>query len=300
MASYVFGTLLKLWRGEYDLAATVLGGGFVTWLFCSSVLFAINRFINFDNYRGDFILREWILLFAVLVYALGPIWWSSGLIRCSIRYQRERGSVLKSFLAFVVASTMMLTSVGTVLRSTGEWLLGWWDTVNDKYVVVNVRSDPIQGRLVLRGRIGFGSYKVLEAALKHEPKSKLIEIESPGGIVVEGLAMARLIQQHGLDTLSLEDCASACTLLLAAGNERYVGRDASIGFHRTGVDGHSLSTGWTDTDYKIAEYYKSRGASQDFIKHALDTPNDDIWTPGQWEMLDAGFVTKKWEDRNLR
>ena len=53
MASSVFGTLLKLWRGEYELAVTVFGGGLVTWLFCSAVLFAIKRINNAESFHGE-------------------------------------------------------------------------------------------------------------------------------------------------------------------------------------------------------------------------------------------------------
>ncbi len=85
------------------------------------------------------------------------------------------------------------------------------------------------GRIVVRGEIGFGTFKRLEKALQMQPKLTLVQIESPGGYVVEGMAMAALIEKNGLDTVSLESCASACTLLLAAGQERYLGTGATGG-----------------------------------------------------------------------
>lgn len=111
--------------------------------------------------------------------------------------------------------------------------------------------------------------------------------------------MAELIERDQLDTVSLEDCASACTLQLAAGQERYLGPKALVGFHRSGVFGRSRSRSWTKMDYKIAEYYKSRATSEDFIKYALDTPNNKIWEPDPGQMFAAGYATKWWSERKV-
>lgn len=131
--------------------------------------------------------------------------------------------------------------------------------------VVELLHAPILGRRVLRGKIGFGSYKALESMLRSNTKLTLIQVESPGGYVIEGLAMAKLIQRMKLDTVSLERCASACTLLLAAGEKRYVGPNAKVGFHRSGVLGQAPSSSWTSTEYELADYYPSRGAIEAFI-----------------------------------
>jgi hypothetical protein len=151
--------------------------------------------------------------------------------------------------------------------------------------------------LVLRGEIGFGSYKVLKKALALEPRLSLIEVESPGGYVVEGMAMAELIQQQGLDTVSLESCASACTLLLAAGNDRYIGPQARVGFHRSSGRWTRHGDGWSATDYQIADYYRARGTSQAFVTQALDTAPSDLWLPDIGLLVASGYASKRWEER---
>jgi hypothetical protein len=86
-------------------------------------------------------------------------------------------------------------------------------------------------------------------------------------------------------------------LLLAAGGERYLVPVAKVGFHRSGIDFFKPSTSWTRTDYQIADYYKSRAATDDFIKQALDTPFNSIWYPEHGQMFTAGYATKRWDER---
>jgi hypothetical protein len=297
----IFDRLLKpirlIWRGEMDLRDTFFAGGLLTIMFGWALNWFISSVGNTDNYQGDYLYREWIIILTIFISAIGPVWWCVGLMRCALRYQREHRSVLIAFLAFVGGASVMLNAAASTLSTGGEWILGWIDEVTHKREVVDVTHDPILGRLVLRGEIGFGSYKALQKALAIKPKLSLIQVESPGGYVIEGMAMAKLIQANGLDTVSMEKCASACTFLLAAGNERYLGPSARIGFHRSGMFGQTPSGGWTQTDYRMADFYRARGSNQDFIKLALDTPSNRIWVPDHSMMLDAGYASKMWGER---
>lgn len=289
--------ILRIWRGQMDLKATFFAGGLLAVMFGFAIDWFIGSVGNTDNYQGDFLLREWLIVTAILVSTLGPIWWCVGLMRCALRYQREHRSGIRAFMAFIGGASIMLNSTAATLSTSGEWLQGWFDDITNKNSVVEVTHDPILGRLVLRGEIGFGSFKALQRALAIKPKLALIQVESPGGYVIEGMAMAKLIQDSGLDTVSMEKCASACTLLLAAGQERYLGPSTRIGFHRSGFFGMAPSSGWTATEYRIADYYRARGASQDFIKLALDTPSNRIWVPDHGAMFEAGYASKMWSER---
>ena len=295
--SRMFKPLILIWRGQVDLKDTFFKGGLLAVMFGLIVDWFISSVGSTDDYQGDYLFREWVIIFAIVISATGPIWWCVGLMRCALRYQREHRSVLVAFLAFIGGAFVMLNSTASTLSTGGEWFLGWIDVVSNKRAVVEVTHDPFLGRLVLRGEIGFGSYRALQKALAIKPKLTLIQVESPGGYVIEGMAMAKLIQASGLDTVSMEKCASACTFLLAAGNERYLGPSARIGFHRSGIFGRPPSSGWTQTEYRIADFYRNRGSNQDFIKQALDTPSNRIWVPDHGMMLEAGYASKMWSER---
>jgi hypothetical protein len=125
----------------------------------------------------------------------------------------------------------------------------------------------------------------------------LIQIESPGGVVIEGLRMADTVRQRQLDTVSFESCASACTLVLAAGTERYLGTDAEIGFHRSGRRFGPVNPGWSATDHKIAQHYRDRGVTEAFVRQALKPSIRELWIAPHEAMYTHGFANKPWAQR---
>ena len=92
-------------------------------------------------------------------------------------------------------------------------------------------------------------------------------------------------------------CASACTFVLAAGKDRYLSPDVLVGFHRSGRRYVNLGDSWNSTDFRIADYYRQRGASEDFVKRALSRPMQDIWFAPHQEMIDSGYASAMWSDR---
>lgn len=194
---------------------------------------------------------------------------------------------------------MVITSVVVVLASF-VWLLGLVHTVTIRPPPAEVLHDPVSRRIILRGALNFGSYKALEQALRQKPRLTLLQVESPGGSVIEGIAMARLIQEFGMDTVTFEHCESACTLLVAAGKERYLGDVTEVGFHRSWIFGKAFSTAWSSADHWIADYYRSRGIAEPFVQQALDTPSYSMWYPTPDQLIGAGFATTYWTERGTR
>jgi hypothetical protein len=288
---------VRLWRGQFDLLPTLLwgGGAMLVWtlLVWALLLWAIDP----GSYRGAFAARQWLVVFLVPAIPSGVIWWCVGVMRSALRSQHEGRGYILALGSFSMCAAILLNATWFSRGIAQEWLSGWIETVFDNVQVSEVIHDKFLGRIVVKGDIGWGSYKALEEALRIKPKLTLIEVQGPGGYVVEGLAMARLIQENHLDTVTLGECASACTFLLAAGKERYLGADAKVGFHRSGRDYNNVSKSWTSADYAIANYYKSRDTTDDFIKQALDTPFNRIWFPAQGQMFTAGYATKRWDER---
>ena len=59
----------------------------------------------------------------------------------------------------------------------------------------------------------------------------LVAIESPGGMIMEALAIGELIRKLNWGVITLETCASACALIWVAGSKRGAFADSHIGFH---------------------------------------------------------------------
>lgn len=61
----------------------------------------------------------------------------------------------------------------------------------------------------------------------------VVRFESPGGMMIAGLGIGRTIRRKGFVTVvpSAAQCASACALAWLGGSQRYMAKNARIGFH---------------------------------------------------------------------
>jgi len=296
-AEHLLAPFGRLLGGELSLRRTLLAGCAALMGLTGLLLLFCLWLANPSAYVGNYILRQWLVVLALLAWCIGFVLWCVAVMRCALRRQSEGRSSLVSGLAFVGSAVLLLGTTNLVLPLAGEWATGWWGTVTRSNQPVQVLHDARLGRIVVRGQLGFGSYQALAQAVATTPRLRLVEVESPGGYVIEGMAMARLIEQHGLDTVSFAHCASACTLLLAGGQDRYLGPNAVVGFHRSGLQGVAASHYWNPTDHQIADYYRARNTAEPFVLRALDTPYGDIWTPPHSQMYEAGFATLRWSER---
>jgi ATP-dependent protease ClpP protease subunit len=113
-------------------------------------------------------------------------------------------------------------------------------------------------------------------------------LESPGGLLRDGLALGREIQQKHFRTVTRYECASACALIFLAGTERVlVGSRAKIGFHQaatgTGHDKH-CSTGFDSSGVPAMRRYVASiipAHSEDVMTLIMSTPcNSVAWVSG--------------------
>jgi hypothetical protein len=149
---------------------------------------------------------------------------------------------------------------------------------------------PEPHTLRLRGELLSGVSDALARVLSDNPSVLRLELNSPGGQTVEGLALARLVEQHSLSTVVRHKCASACTDIFVAGKERVLVSGGKLGFHRT--QGSTWDpTSNEESNAEMARHYRTHGIREDFIQKVLKVPADDIWYPSAEELLDAGVIT---------
>jgi hypothetical protein len=144
----------------------------------------------------------------------------------------------------------------------------------------------------ISGEVRPGLSDALNDVLEATPGVERLELESPGGSVSEGLALADLVDKYSLDTAVKTYCASACTMVFVAGRERLLHSGAKLGFHRC----RSLLwfNAWLYDDMHNAElagYFRSKGVSKDFADKVISVPNDDAWYPSLDQLFAAGVVT---------
>ena len=163
------------------------------------------------------------------------------------------------------------------------------------------------GQLHLRGTFDIGSAErfATEIAARGEYVQTVV-LDSPGGSVVDALAIGSLIHEKGLATLvgagSL--CASSCPIVFASGAERIASPQAAIGVHQvyaaalTG-DAHNAlrvaGTAMSDAQSTTAEimgHLTKTGVDPALWLHALETPPDRLYYFSEEEMLRLKLVTQ--------
>ena len=109
----------------------------------------------------------------------------------------------------MVAACALATSAGFAFHFQDS--LAWhWALITDTNERGEIISDSALGRPVVRGRFGYGTTLGVDEALRSNPAIRLVELDSPGGKAIEGLALGKLLEAHAVDTLVLNRCSSAC------------------------------------------------------------------------------------------
>ncbi len=146
--------------------------------------------------------------------------------------------------------------------------------------------------LVFEGEITFGLIQNLQNLLAQDPKITRLQLSGPGGHVYEARGAAQLVRQHGLNTYASGSCASACTLIFAAGHTRQLAPGARLGFH-----GYSLQVfgGLPQVDpaqeqAKDRAFLRQQGISASFLDQAFATPPETMWFPPRHALLQAGVL----------
>ena len=106
----------------------------------------------------------------------------------------------------------------------------------------------------------------------------VVILASPGGKVVEAMAIGERIHANGYGTAVGDDniCASACALIWVAGSKRFVSETARVGFHAayTGSGDDARETGAGNA--LVGAYLTKLGLSYEAILYATSAAPDDM------------------------
>lgn len=220
------------------------------------------------------------------------VWSTVGVLRAAVNHPERGGKLIWSMLAFVMVGLSLITIVIGLSRKNSL------DAYADMLEIAS-GHDPIPVSTValaadglsveMSGPIGSGSSERLRQVLDHAPQATVVRLDSPGGRLFEGEAIAREIQRRRLDTYAEGECSSACTLVLLAGHERLATRDPHVGFHRASRPG----PGGADVAASngLMHAYRTAGLSEQFIERVRTVPSSSIWYPSLDELMANAIVT---------
>jgi hypothetical protein len=130
---------------------------------------------------------------------------------------------------------------------------------------------------------------------------KTVVLNSPGGSVIEALAIGRLIRARKFAT-EIEAgkyCASSCPLVFAGGVERRAGDRATIGVHQVAAI-KSATVGPPHDEMSVAQnisarcqrYLREMGVDLQVWVHAMETPHDRLFVFKPDELKSLALVTQ--------
>jgi hypothetical protein len=287
----------RLWlitQGDWSLFSTLIAGvlgslvavGLSVWL----------EDIGWDVER-NYAFWSWVAITVALWAVLWNGAWMVGAVRSAIRRLHEGLSAWWAASAMVINIVVAILMAVTTLGNTHALLNVWWHVVGVRDTPVSVfvskRSvDGVPTQLELNGQVGRGSYIALKEALEDYPEVKEIQLNSGGGLVVEGFAMTELIYKSSMNTVVTDRCYSVCAIMYLAGQSRLVGAEGQVGFHRSSSIFGGLSTGWSDVDHFMADWMRERGVKEAFVLSALDTPPDEIFAAYPEVLVASGVATQ--------
>ncbi len=281
------------WRGGLSLPKTVIFGGLVS-LLVHSMWWANESEFSTPRYTSDgpYLWIAWIALTTLLM-----LLWALPVFRVCLRCMGEPTSLVWTFVVFMTTVVLFVEGMVENINASAHLVRVQRAEHQERWKPLEVYADPALGRIVARGDISARSADEFERVVLANPQYQVVQIESPGGYVHDAQRMAALIQSRHLNTVSFEKCASACTLMFAAGEMRFLGPNVKFGFHRSGYPTMQRFSPIGASDRQSAQFLRQRGVAEDFIEHKLNTPFFSIWRPSHGEMFAANFATHRWSER---
>ena len=304
----------KHWRGELPLPVSYwINFFFLGWI----IQFAVQNFLpsffhilalEFNPHPASVArLTIFMVLFFLLLFY--P-WMVIGTWRaCNKRIMKKKNSVLwrkegSSFwpiaAQLLIVSNMFFMAWGTyTTRAYLNQLYRLSTTLKKEppnYTLELIKNNTF---LRLNGTLDLGVSSEVNLFLLKYPEVKGIVLDSQGGVLYEGRALAELIRERKLNTYSLKKCSSSCVIAFVSGEKRYMGVNSKLGFHQPhhdldGLDSEAkIMISEEDIKRTYEEYsleFKNSSVNKDFIARMFGAPSNDMWYPQINELIDANVV----------
>jgi len=140
------------------------------------------------------------------------------------------------------------------------------------------------------GGIKSGAADQLRKVLDRHPGITVLHLNSVGGRFGEAERLADLVRRRGLATYVSASCESACTLVFAAGRERWIAPGAALGFHSPSFEGFD-ATSQAEGIREWRDSLVATGFDPAFVDRGIATPPEEMWYPTQQELKDGRVFT---------
>jgi hypothetical protein len=277
--------IARHWRGELSLAQSYWVNG-VLLLLPFRMYFAIaSAAFQAQPVETPVAAFEWTVLPFLLMFPLG-IWAGVGIWRSAGRSIDEGRPGWAWVARIIVLINACLLIHSAVLYAQLSWSLGcaYFDQRNAHY-----EASIVQDRVIFSGEFTPESADALAPLLQTKGIARLVIRQSVGGYILPSLRIAKLIHDQGLTVVAGSDCASMCTVILAAGKDRLVMPTTIIRLHTGTLAGtNKAAEHWDEAE----SWYLQAGMTPDLLaKIRVHRGSQDLYEPTMSELIYNGLAT---------
>jgi hypothetical protein len=126
---------------------------------------------------------------------------------------------------------------------------------------------------------------------KSLPPQTIVRFDSPGGSLLAGIEIGKIIAASGFATSVSDLCASSCALAWLAGSPRILSSSAKVGFHlayKSNVDQSESGAG----NALVGSYVSGLGFGENIVRYITSAPPNDMqWlSPRDADLLGIDIV----------
>lgn len=286
--------ITRHWRGGYSLGRSI----FINTLLVSILLTVLIANLTVEvaadtspRQRLVFITVMEIITIAILIWQIVGDWrsWRGAKARGAGRIARWSSFV---FIALITLSPLLsLMEFADTWSSLRDIETGRDSGGDAAYTLT--KDDNV---LVFDGVVSWPLVEDMRQAIENNPDINVVLLNSPGGDTTASRRINDILRQRPIATAVLQGCASACTVIYAAGQRRAIGPNGQLGFHASAVIlmdvmmTRIMNALTFRSDSLNADYYRQAGFDEAFIERAVTTPSTDLYVPTTDVLLHANVV----------
>jgi len=286
----------RYWKGDISLPISYWVVSWGTSLVTIIIFFSVKQFLNtlkeFDPMSIFVSMSGGYLIITAIIF-----WQTIGVLRSSLNHIKNPKKLkIWGVLAIVFILVGVLNNYNTYKNVIVPQIVSYYkiailsDPDIPSYRITVVENGK---ELLIEGGIKHGLMKDVKKALILAPSITTINLDSTGGRQAEAKDLYNLISQRGLNTVTNKDCVSACTIVFAAGKNRWVGINGRLGFHSSSFEGISEEDANETNINMYRRIYKEKGIPVNFFLKGDKVASKDMWYPTIDELDKNNFITSK-------
>lgn len=255
-------------------------------------------YVDSELYFAD-IPQGWWLISNSIVFCIAvmlSVWSLVGMLRSAGNFLEKgdntRWALSAQLLKIIGTLALLMQSNEKVQQIAVSTLLYFGHDPIGEPATLNVDGNNLH----IDGLITDEVAETFKALIDTHPEVTQISMFSGGGRLDAAEAIASIISKRKLNTLVVQECSSACTIIFLSGKIRIFDIGSKLGFHGPRALGRS-DVESQNSSPEMFDAYEGVGLSSAFIDQALQTPPSSIWYPSDDTLIKQRAVNLFTNDR---